>query len=151
MPANECIPYKTLADTFTARCSAAVVGKTFVVISGDRTGGGGGGAEGATTVGVGLSADAENVYKIATAGAGVKAVGVAGWDAAINTETKVYAVGHGNILPVTAGGAFAAGEQVMSDAAGKAIAYVEGAGKTPLGIAMTKSPGAGKDAEILVY
>lgn len=150
MPANECIPYKTLADTFTARCSAAVTGKTFVIISGDRTGGGGGGAEGSTTTGVGLSADPENVYKIKVCGAGGKAVGVAGWDAAINTETKVYAVGHGNILPVTAGGTLVAGDVVASDAAGKAVKYVEGAGVFPLGICMTAQT-SGKDAEILFF
>jgi hypothetical protein len=150
MPANECTPYKTLADTFTARCSAAVTGKTFVIISGDRTGGGGGGAEGSTTVGVGLSADAENVYKVKVCGAGGKAVGVAGWDGAENAEIKVYAVGHGTILPITAGEAITAGWVVASDAAGKVIKYTEGAGVFPLGIAMTKAANA-KDVEVLFF
>lgn len=146
--ANDCIPFKEPGATFTAKASAAVTGKRFVVISGDRTGGGGGGAEGSTTVGVGLSTDAENVYKVKTAGAKAAAVGVSGSDAAENAELKVYGRGHGTILPVTAGGAFAAGEEVEADAEGKAIKLAEG---KALGQAMTKSPGAGKDAEILLY
>lgn len=148
MPANECIPYKSLADTITAKCSAAVVGKRFVVVSGDRTGGGGGGAEGSTTTGVGLSTDPDNVYKIKQAGAKVAALGVAAYDAAENALVKVFARGVGNILPITAGGAFAAGEEVESDAEGRAVKLAEG---KALGMAMTKSPGAGKDAEILFY
>lgn len=147
MPANECIPFKTLADTVTAKASAAVTGKTFVAISGNRTGGGGGGAEGSTTIAVGLSTDGENLYQIKVCGAGVKAFGVAAWDAAITAEVKVYAVGHGNILPVTAGEALTAGWEVESDAAGKAVKLA--AGKA-LGLVLTAAA-SGKDAEILVY
>lgn len=147
MPANECIPFKEPAATFTARCSAAVTGKRFVVVSGDRTGGGGGGAEGSVTVGVGLSTDAENVYKIKQAGAKVAVVGVSGWDAASGAETKVFGRGHGTILPVTAGAAIAAGVEVESDAEGKAITLAAG---IAVGQCMTKAA-EGKDAEILLY
>jgi hypothetical protein len=148
MPANECIPYKTLADTFTARCSATVTGKRFVKVSGNRTGGGGGGAEGSTTVGVGLSTDPENVYKVAQCVAKDKAVGVSAWDGASGAEIKVYACAHGNIIPITAGAAIAAGAEVESDAEGRAITLA--AGKA-LGYCMTAVAEAGKDAEILFY
>src|SRR5437660_684367 len=113
MPANEVIPYKTRADTFTARCSAAVTGKTFVKISGNRTGGGGGGAEGAVApAGVGLSADLENVYVVAPCSAGGAAVGVAAWDGASGSEIKVFASNKGIIIPITAGEALTASWEV---------------------------------------
>lgn len=150
MPANECIPFKLPAIAFTAKASAAITGKRFVVISGDRTGGGGGGAEGATTVGAGLSADVENVYKVKLAGAGVQPIGVSGWDAAINEELKVYGMASGVILPVKAGEALVAGDEIMSNATGEAIKYVEGAGKKPVAMAMTKAA-SGADAELKLY
>lgn len=150
MPANEITPYKELGTVVSVRASAAVTGATLVVISGNRTGGGGGGAEGSTTVGVGLSTDGENLYKVATAGAGVRAFGVAAWDIASGGEGKVYCAGHGTILPILAAGTIAAGEKVMSDAAGKVIAYVEGAGKVPIGECLNGIT-TGKNAEILFY
>src|SRR4051812_9382436 len=136
MPANECIPFKLPALSFTAKASAAISGKRFVVISGDRTGGGGGGAGGSTSVGAGLSSDVENVYKVKTAGAKVAVVGVSGWDAAENEELKVFGMGNGVILPVKAGEALAAGVEVESNASGEAIALA--AGKA-VGMTMTKA------------
>lgn len=150
MPANECIPFKMPAISFTAKASAAITGKRFVVISGDRTGGGGPGAAGSTSVGAGLSSDVENVYKVKLAGAGVQPVGVSGWDAALNEELKVYGMASGAILPVKAGEALVAGDEVMSNATGEAIKYVEGAGKKAVGMAMTKA-GSAEDAEIKFY
>lgn len=148
MPANECIPYKIPGETFTAKASAAVKGKRFVKISGNRTGGGGQGAAGATTVGVGLSSDVENLYQVAQCVAKDQCIGVAGWDAAITAELKVYGKGHGVILPVVAGAAIVAGAEVESDAEGRAITLA--AGKA-LGICMTAVAAANEDAEILVY
>jgi hypothetical protein len=148
MPANECIPFKEPGASFTARCSAAVTGKRFVKISGNRTGGGGQGAAGSTTVGVGLSADPENVYKVAQCVAKDQCVGVSGWDAASGAETKVFGKGKGIILPIRAGAAIAAGVEVESDAEGRAITLA--AGKA-LGYCMTAVAGAEEDAEILLY
>lgn len=151
MPANECIPFKEPGSTFTARASAAVSGKRFVSISGDRTGGGGGGAEGSTTVGVGLSTDAENVYKVKLGvGATGNAIGVSGWDAASGAELKVFAIRKGVIVPVKAAEAIEAGVEVMSNSEGEAVKYVEGANKKPLGTTMTKVA-SGLDAEILLH
>lgn len=148
MPANECTPFKEPAVSFTARCSAAVTGKRFVKVSGNRTGGGGQGAAGSTTVGVGLSSDAENVYKVAQCVAKDTSVGVSGYDGANGAEIKVFGRGKGLILPITAGAAIAAGAEVESDAEGRAITLA--AGKA-LGYCMTAVAALGEDAEILYY
>lgn len=145
--ANDCIPFKELATAVTAKASAAVSGKTLVVISGDRTGGGGGGAEGSSTVGVGLSTDLENLYQVKVCGAGAKAFGVAGYDAAINAEVKLFLASHGIILPIVAGEALTAGWEVESNAEGKLVKLA--AGKA-VGLVLTKAA-SGKDAEILFY
>jgi hypothetical protein len=148
MPANECIPYKEEATTVTAKAKAAVKGKRFVKVGGNRTGGGGGGAEGSVTVGVGLSTDLENIYQVEPTVAGNQAVGVAGWDTPVNGEVKVYLKGKGFIVPVTAGAAITAGAEVESDAEGRAVTVAAG---KPLGMAMNGVTEAGKDAEILLY
>jgi hypothetical protein len=147
--ANDCIPYKFPGEAITAKAKGAVKGKTFVKIGGDRTGGGKGGAEGSTTVGVGLSTDLENLYQVETCGAKGAAVGVAGWDAADKGELKVWA-GPGTILPVTAGGTVEPGDQVESDAEGKAVKGAAAPGTVPLGVAMAKGA-TGKDVEIKLY
>lgn len=148
MPANECIPFKLPAIAFTARASAAVTGKRFVVISGDRTGGGGGGAEGSTSVGAGLSTDVENVYKVKLAGAKAAPVGVSAYDAAINEELKVYGTVSGVILPIKAGEALTAGWEVISNATGEAVKAE--AADVARGLVMTKAAN-GADAEIKLY
>lgn len=147
IPANELIPYKEPGSTFTAKASGAIIGKRFVEISADRTGGGGGGAEGSVTVGVGLSTDAENIYVVKQAAAKAAAVGVSGWDAADKAELKVFGRGHGIIVPIKAGTALTAGWEVEANAEGEAIKLA--AGKA-LGLVLNKAA-EGKDAEILLY
>jgi len=133
MPANEVIPYYEVADRITARCSAAVTGKKFVKISGNRISG------------PGLSAAGDGgTYQVAQTVAGDKAFGVAMWDAAINTMVPVIREG---IVPVTAGAAITAGQEVQSDANGAAIPLA--AGKA-LGLACTGAAN-GADAEIALY
>lgn len=148
MPANECIPYFEPNATFTAKATGAVTGKRFVKIGATRTGGGGEGAGGATTVGVGLSTDLENLPVVKRTGAKDRAVGVAGWDAADKAEVKVFATGHGLRLPVTSGAAITAGEEVESDAEGRAIPFAAG---VKLGVAFVTVGGANLDTEILFY
>lgn len=146
--ANDCTPYKEPASAVTAKVAsgAGVKGKTFLKIAGNRTGGGGGGAEGSSTVGVGLSTDTENLYQVATAAAGGKAFGVAGWDAAELAELKVYTGAH-IILPIIAGEALTAGWEVEVGAEGKAVKLA--AGKAA-GLVLNGAA-SGKDAEILFY
>lgn len=148
MAANECIPYYEPSATFTAKASGAVTGKRFVKPSANRTGGGGEGAAGATTIGVGLSTDLENLPVLKRTGAKEAAAGVAGSDAADKGEFKVYGRGHGTRLPITAGAEVKAGEEVMSDAEGRAVAVSSG---VALGLCINGVTEAGKDAEILLY
>ena len=131
---NECLPFKESGSAVTAKATAAVTGKRFVKISGDRTGG------------PSLSTDVENVYQVAPAAAGDRAIGVAGWDAATGELVKIYTK-PGIIVPVTAGAALTAGQEVQSDATGQAI--VLAAGKA-LGIVMSAAA-SGADAEIKLY
>lgn len=131
--ANECTPYKEEGSAVTAKVTANVTGKTFVKISGNRTGGGAGG----------LSTDLANVYQVAPAGAGERAIGVARQDAANGSLVGVY-TRPGIIVPVTAGASITAGQEVQSNGTGQAIPLA--AGKS-LGVAMTGASG-GADAEI---
>lgn len=146
--ANECVPYKLPAISVSAKATAAIAGKRFIKISGNRTGGGGEGAAGATTVGVGLSTDLENLYQVAQCVAKDNCFGVSGYDTPINGEVKVYKKAAGIIVPVTAGAAIVAGVEVESDAEGKAITLAAG---RALGMCLNAVSGANKDAEILLY
>lgn len=125
--ANDLIPFKEHADRITCTPSAAVTGKRFVSISGDR--------------------NADGTYTVApTANAG-KALGVAAWDAGIGGKVTVVTINSGDIVPVRAGAALTAGASVMSDATGQAIVATTGA--TGLGIVMTGCA-SGADAQIML-
>lgn len=129
--ANDCIPFFRPGEDLSAKCTAAVTGKRFVKVSGNRTSG------------PGLAATGEgSVYQVAQAVAGDRAIGVSAWDGALNEIINVIVAG---IVPVTAGAAIVAGNEVQADANGQAIPLA--AGKS-LGVAMTAASGAGVDAEI---
>lgn len=81
----------------TGTATAALVGKTFVAIAvGGR----------------------DQNPNLATAAAGKRAFGVAGWDVALGEKVTVFKRG---IVSVTAGAALSAGDEVEVGAAGKAI------------------------------
>lgn len=136
MPANECIPFKEEAGSITAKATATITGKTFVKISGNRTGGGA----------AGLGTDLANVYQVAPCTAGAKALGVARYDCANGALVGVYTQ-PGIIVPVTAGATITAGQEIEVDAAGKAIPFAAG---IKVGYAMTGAAAAA-DAEIKLY
>lgn len=102
--ANECTPLFRPGRDITVLTTAAVTGKTFVDVSATRD---------AST----------GLIKVATAAAGAKAIGVAVRDAAIGTTVAIL---RGGILPVTAGGAIAAGAEVEVGASGRAITLASG-------------------------
>lgn len=104
--ANECIPLYDEGDEITATTTAAVAGKTFLGITGALV---------ATFPG--------NLVKVATNAAGVKPFGVAAYDAPSGASVGVIKEG---VIPVTAGGVITAGDEVESDAAGKAIKLASG-------------------------
>jgi hypothetical protein len=137
MPANECIPYKEPGSKITCKATAPVVGKRFVKVTGNRTGGGGGG----------LSADLVNVYQASNCTtAGEVAIGVSAYDAANGALFKVHTE-PGIIVPVTAGAALTAGTEVQTDATGQAVPFTTG---IKLGYVMNGAA-SGADAEIRLY
>lgn len=105
MPAivNECIPFMEPGARPTAHATAAVTGKRFVAISGDR--------------------QADGTYSVAPPAAGGRVFGVASWDAAIGQKTVVIR-GPGYIVPVRAAAAITAGAEVQVDATGAVVPYV---------------------------
>lgn len=135
MPTNVATQFKETGNV-SFRASAAVTGKRFLAISGDRTGG------------PGLSTDLENLYRMAHAPAAGPTVGVAKYDVPINETGGVHGQ-PGMIVPVTAGAAIAAGQRVEVGANGQAVplAVAPATPGVPVGIAMS-GVAIGADAQI---
>lgn len=104
--ANECIPLFRPGADVTCLTTGAVTGKTFVDISATRD---------ATT----------GLFKVATAAAASKALGVAAYDAASGARVPVIA-GPGHIVPVTARGAITAGAEVEVGGTGGIVTLASG-------------------------
>jgi predicted RecA/RadA family phage recombinase len=110
--ANECIPYYEPSDRITAHCEANVTGKCLVDISDPvQAGGIGQGLGGGTPVTGG------NIVVSPTAAGGMT-IGVAGHDQVAGKKVPVIQEG---IVPVTAGAAITAGQEVEATATGKVI------------------------------
>lgn len=104
---GELIPFKEDGDRVTCTPTVAVVGKTFVSISGDR--------------------NADGTYSIAPTPAGGKPFGVACWDAAVGKKVTVITIDAGEIVPITVGAvALAAGASVTADANARAVVVAGG-------------------------
>ena len=129
MPNNECIPVFEPADRVTGRITpvGGVRGKRFVTPSADITGG---------------LYGTENV-RIAECGAGVKALGVAAYDGVQNEEIPL--ITDHSWVPMPAGAAITAGQEVQSDATGRPIPLAAG---RPNGLALTSQ--AVVDADVLI-
>lgn len=96
---NDARPLFRPSDEITCLASAAVTGKRFVSISATR--------------------DADTgLVKVAPGTAAGKAFGVAGYDAASGAVLPVLREG---VVPVTAGGAITAGDQIEVGTDGKAV------------------------------
>lgn len=126
MPLNSLIPYFEPGDRVTATASAAVIGKTFVGISGN------------------LASD--NTLQCATCGDAAKAFGVAEYNAAIGQWFGVVREG---IVPVTVGAAgnLTAGQLVQSDELGCAEVWAGAGGTLPSGMCLNAA-NVGSDAMI---
>lgn len=108
----------------TAQASAAVTGKRFVAVSGNRT--------------------ANGNVAVAHAAAAGRVFGVAAHDAAQN---QLVRVARGGVVRVTAAGAIAAFAEVQVGAGGTATALAAG---VAVGFALT-AVADGADAEIALY
>ena len=105
--ANECIPFYAPGQDVTVQTTAAVKGKTFVNITGA------------------LDPAAGTLAKAATATAAGPVIGVAAYDAASGARVPLIR-GTGRVIPVTAGGAIAVGDEVEVGAGGKAVKLAAG-------------------------
>ncbi|MDQ1174176.1 hypothetical protein QE430_002483 [Microbacterium testaceum] len=105
--ANESIPLYRPGNDLTATASAAIVGKTFVDVTG----------------GVNVATGAPITVTTATA-AGLT-VGVASRDTASGAKLHVLR-GKGSVVPVTAGGNIAVGNEVEVGASGRAVVLASG-------------------------
>lgn len=134
--ANECVAYYEDAERITVECTGAVVGKRFVTISADKRAGS-----------LALSADAlGGNIRVAQSVAGDRALGVADRDCPSGGRVGIYV--HSAIVPVTAGAAITAGQEVQADATGRAIPLA--AGKA-LGIAVFAQATVNNDVGVRLY
>lgn len=154
MPANECIPTKTPAETVSVQATGTTGGKRFCKISAPRVGGGlTGGTSAVSPAGPGyttgtLSADTKDVYQVIQCSvSGEAALGVCRWDLATGEVGGVYKLGVGHIVPIVAGANITAGQEVQTDATGKAIPLASG---KALGYAVDSAASAA-DCEIALY
>lgn len=133
--ANDLTEYYKPGSDLTVKATAAITGKRFVKVSGNRTSG------------PGLSDTTEgSVYRAAHADAGGRILGVSKHDIA-DTKLGTVVCAPGNIVPVLADGAIAAMQEVEVGTAGKAKALEAG---EPVGLCMTAALDA-TDAEIKLY
>jgi len=131
--ANVSLQYFETGDV-SFRASGAVTGKTFVQPAANQTGG------------PGLSTDLENLLVFKTCTAGQRPCGVAKYDVATGQGGGVHGQ-PGKIVPVTAGAAITAGQEVEVGAAGSAIPLATG---RAAGLAMSGAAN-GADAMIKLY
>jgi hypothetical protein len=105
----DAVPFWFPGETLTGLTNAAVTGQTFADVVANQT-------------------DGHPV--VAPCGAGVRGIGVFGYDQVSGDKVTVYTKG---IMPVVAGAALTTGQEVQSDANGHAIPV---AGGRPMGKAV---------------
>lgn len=109
---NECIALYDSGDDVPVHAEAAVVGCRFVKISDPM--------QGPVLGGLSTTSEGSNIV-VSHCGLGEQAFGVSSYDA--DAAGKLYAIRGNKIVPILAGAAISAGQQVQSDANGKAIPY----------------------------
>lgn len=121
--ANECIPFYEPGRRVTCHATAAVIGKRFVMVSGNR--------------------QADGSISVAHATAATKAFGVTAYDAALGEKVGVLR-GSGFIVPVTAAANLTANQRVEVGANGQAAVLAAG---IAVGTVVTGAT-TGNDAQI---
>lgn len=136
MAKNECIPFYDDGEEITGHVDVAVAGKTFVKINNNIQSGPGLSA-------AGVSGGGGNI-RIAPADAAGRKFGVAAWDAAVGTKVTVLR-SPGIVVPVIAGAALTAFQEVEIGAGGKAVPLAAG---RAVGYALTA---AAQDADAMIH
>jgi hypothetical protein len=139
MATNECIPFYEDGDHITGYCTAAITGKTFVMISGNRSGG----TFDPTQTAIPADKGAPNIAPATAAG---RIFGVAGYDGASGGHIEVIR-GSKMVVPVTAGAALNAFQEVEVGPAQGAVPHAAG---VAVGFALTGCA-VGADAQISLY
>lgn len=140
MSAKVCTPMFDDAKDISGHTTAEVKGKTFADISGNIQSG-----PAITSVNLPSTYDGGNI-QVATCAAKKRAEGVFAYDAA-EAVTVPIKRGSGKVLPVVAGGAITAGEEVEVGAEGKAVKLASG---IAVGKAYTTAA-SGEDCFIRLY
>jgi hypothetical protein len=115
---NAIVPLFEPGGRVTCRATAAISAGHFVAPSGDF--------EGGPAISVATPLVGGNLIKVAHCGAGLKALGVAVYDAAADGDPVPVLCGSKIIVPMVSTGAIAAGAQVQSDATGQAVVLSSG-------------------------
>lgn len=136
MPTNEAIAYFDPGDDLTGYASAAVTGRRFVKVTGNK---------GVGSQALATDASGGNIpVAHATGAAGEKPLGVSSYDQPSTGVTAKLPVIRGHkVVPVEAGAAVAAGAQVQSDGTGRAITLAAG---VSCGIILNSPSAAGQIA-----
>jgi hypothetical protein len=144
--ANDCIPFKEEGDRITGKVTpaAGATGKRVAVITGPRTSTLVSSGQGAGLVSD-ASSDKANVYSVGQATtAGVRGLGVFAFDAPQNAMVTIIREG---IVPITAGAAITAGQDLDVDNQGRVVPHTTG---IVVGTAMDNQSTVGADAEVLL-
>lgn len=139
---NECIPKYEPGQDLTGHCTANVTGRRFLRISGDKQG----------VEAVSDDTSGGNI-QVAQADPGQNAgriVGVAGYDSVAGRKVKVVR-GAGKVIPVEAGAAIAAFQEVETDALGRAVPSGTAAGARAVGYAFRSVSAAGQFVLVHLY
>jgi hypothetical protein len=139
--ANECIPIFEPGGTPTGHAAAGATGKRFLRVSAEPT---------STLLGLAATAEGGNMSVAMIGTQGQRSVGVADRDVASGGKVGVIST-PGIYVPVTAGAAVVAGQEVMSDNQGRAIPYVAGAGVYALGECIQGQSVVGQDCVVRWY
>lgn len=124
-PANVSTPYYSAGEDLTCIVvTAAVTGKTFVDIAGNRAAGADGASVPSGTDSLNTDTTGNN-YKVTPAAAGARGLGVASNDAAVGQLVRVQCQ-PGRVAQVTAGATIAAGAEVEITTGGKVITFSSG-------------------------
>lgn len=119
MPTNEAIAYSDPGNDLSCYATAAVIGRRFVRVSGNK----GVSSQALATDGFGGNIP----VALATGAAGEKPLGVATYDQpSTGTTAKVPVMRGHKVVPVESGAAATAGTQAQSDGTGRAITLAAG-------------------------